>query len=281
MVSFGFSVPLARWLPRAWSSYNISNTKHGYTRQNVGLNGTLLDDERLNYSLQQSHSNHDGEDTSSVYGSYRSQYANLNAGYYASTDDSAQFNYGISGEIVAHSHGVTLTQPLGSQFAIVNANDAAGVRFQNQRGIETDWQGNAIIPSLTPYQENLIRLDTASLPENVDSSDTSVTVIPSRNAAVIANFDAMIALTRANGQRVPFGAIATSVSPAIGGIVDDTGTVYLAGLGENTQLSVKWGNAPEQQCSASLSQQTERQQESPNGIRFVSAVCQQEHIYAK
>ena len=287
LVSFGFSVPLARWLPRAWSSYNISNTKHGYTRQNVGLNGTLLDDERLNYSLQQSHSNHDGEDTSSVYGSYRSQYANLNAGYYASTDDSAQFNYGISGGIVAHSHGVTLTQPLGSQFAIVNANDAAGVRFQNQRGIETDWQGNAIIPSLTPYQENLIRLDTASLPENVDSSDTSVTVIPSRNAAVIANFDAhvgyrvMIALTRANGQRVPFGAIATSVSPAIGGIVDDTGTVYLAGLGENTQLSVKWGNAPEQQCSASLSQQTERQQESPNGIRFVSAVCQQEHIYAK
>ena len=37
MVSLGFSIPLARWLPRAWSSYNISNTKNGYTRHNIGV----------------------------------------------------------------------------------------------------------------------------------------------------------------------------------------------------------------------------------------------------
>lgn len=282
MISFGFSIPLARWLPRAWSSYNISNTKNGYTRQNVGLSGTLLDDERLSYSLQQSHSNHGGEDTSSVYGSYRSQYANLTAGYYASTDNSQQLTYGISGGIVAHPQGVTLSQPLGSQFAIVSANDASGVRFQNQRGIQTDWQGNAVIPSLTPYQENNIRIDTASLPENVDSSDTSVTVIPSRNAAVMARFDAhtgyrmLITLKRQNGQLVPFGAIATSDTPVLSGIVDDTGTVYLAGTGETAKLTVKWGNSTEQRCSASITQPSTQQNESPNGIRSVSALCQQE-----
>ncbi|WP_249324585.1 fimbria/pilus outer membrane usher protein [Enterobacter mori] len=282
MVSFGFSIPLARWLPRAWSSYNISNTKDGYTRQNLGFSGTLLDDERLSYSLQQSHSNHDGEDTSSVYGTYRSQYANLTAGYYASTDNSQQLTYGISGGIVAHPQGVTLSQPLGSQFAIVSANDASGVRFQNQRGIQTDWQGNAVIPSLTPYQENNIRIDTASLPENVDSSDTSVTVIPSRNAAVMARFDAhtgyrmLITLKRQNGQIVPFGAIATSDTPVLSGIVDDTGTVYLAGTGETAKLTVKWGNGTDQRCSASITQPSTRQNESPNGIRSVSALCQQE-----
>ncbi|WP_395304065.1 fimbria/pilus outer membrane usher protein [Enterobacter sp. ECC-019] len=282
MISFGFSIPLARWLPRAWSSYNISNTKNGSTRQNVGLSGTLLDDERLSYSLQQSHSNHDGEDTSSVYGSYRSQYANLTAGYYASTDNSQQLTYGISGGIVAHPQGVTLSQPLGSQFAIVSANDTSGVRFQNQRGIQTDWQGNAIIPSLSPYQENSIRIDTASLPENVDSSDTSVTVIPSRNAAVLARFDAhtgyrmLITLKRLNGLLVPFGAIATSDTPALSGIVDDTGTVYLAGIGESAKLTVKWGNGTEQRCSASITQPSTRKNESPNGIRSVSALCQQE-----
>ncbi len=282
MVSFGLSVPLSRWLPRAWSSYNISNTKQGYTRQNVGLSGTLLDDERLSYSLQQSHSNHDGEDTSSVYGSYRSQYANLNAGYYASSDDTRRLNYGISGGIVAHPQGVTLAQPLGNQFAIVNANDASGVRFQNQRGVQTDWQGNAIIPSLTPYQENHIRIDTSSLPENVDSSDTSATVIPSRNAAVMARFDAhtgyrlLITLKRTNGQLVPFGAIATSDAPVMSGIVDDTGTVYLAGIGETARLTVKWGNASDQQCSARIAQPADGENESPNGIRSVSALCHQE-----
>lgn len=282
MISFGFSIPLSRWLPRAWSSYNISNTRDGFTRQNVGLSGTLLDDERLSYSLQQSHANHDGEDTSSVYGSYRSQYANLTAGYYASSDSAQQLNYGISGALVAHPQGVTLAQPLGSQFAIVSANDASGVRFLNQRGIQTDWQGNAVIPSLTPYQENNIRIDTSSLPENVDSSDTAITVIPSRNAAVMARFDAhtgyrvLIALKRPNGLPVPFGAIATSDTPVISGIVDDTGTVYLAGIGEAARLTVKWGNGAEQQCRASITQPSASQNESPNGIRSVSALCQQE-----
>lgn len=286
MVSFGFSVPLTRWLPRAWSSYNISNTKNGYTRHNIGVNGTLLDDERLSYSLQQSHSNHDGEDTSSVYGTYRSQYANLNAGYYASSGSAEQMNYGISGAIVAHPRGVTLAQPLGSQFAIVNANGASGVRFQNQQGIQTDWLGNAVIPSLTPYQENAIRIDTASLPENVESSDTSIRVIPSRNAAVESRFDAhvgyrmLIALTRPGNQRVPFGAIVTSANADLSGIVDDTSTVYLAGVGEPTQLTVKWGKAPDQQCVAHILQQAEGYTESPNGIRSTRALCQQETAYA-
>lgn len=282
MVSVGFSVPLSKWLPRAWSSYNLSNSKHGYTRQNVGLNGTLLDDERLSYSLQQSHSNHDGDDTSSVYGSYRSQYANMNAGYYYSSDNSQQLSYGLSGAVVAHPHGITLAQPLGSQFAIVNANHASGVRFQNQRGIQTDWQGNAVIPSLTPYQENSIRVDTTSLPEDVDTSETAVTVIPSRNAAVVANFDAhvgyraLITLTRPGGGTVPFGAIVTAVSPVISGIVDDMGTVYLAGVSDSVQLKVKWGNDEDQQCTASVLLGSAGPASNPAGIRAVSALCQQE-----
>jgi outer membrane usher protein len=135
MFSFGFSVPLSKWLPRAWSSYSLSNSKKGYTRQNLGVSGTLLDDERLSYSLQQSHANHDAGDSSSLYGSYRSQYANLNAGYYSSSDNSQQLSYGASGAIVAHPNGITLAQPLGDQFAIVSASGAAGVRFKNQRGV--------------------------------------------------------------------------------------------------------------------------------------------------
>ena len=282
MASFGFSVPLSKWLPNAWSSYSLSNSKGGYTRQNIGLNGTLLDDQRLSYSFQQSHSNHDGDDTSSVYGSYRSQYANLNAGYYASSDSSRQLSYGISGAVVAHPYGVTLAQPLGSQFAIVNANDASGVRFQNQRGIQTDWQGNAVIPSLTAYQKNRIRIDTTSLPEDVDTSETAVTVIPSRNAAVVASFDAhvgyraMIKLTRPDGKTVPFGAIATALSPMVSGIVDDTGTLYLAGVPDTFQVKVKWGNAQNQLCTANISSLSTQQTTASAGIRFISALCQQE-----
>lgn len=282
MLSAGFSMPLSKWLPNAWSSYSISNSKHGYTRQNLGINGTLLDDQRLSYSLQQSHSNHDAEDTSSVYGSYRSQYANLNAGYYYSSDNSQQFNYGVSGAVVAHPHGITLAQPLGNQFAIVTAKGARGIRFMNQRGIQTDWQGNAVIPSLTPYQENAIRIDTSSLPQDVDTTETAVTVIPSRSAAVIATFDAhvgyrmLITLTRSESNNVPFGAIATVNADGLTGIVDETGTVYLAGIRDNAQINVTWGNASSQRCTAHIQLSALEKSYNPAGIHRTQVQCLKE-----
>ncbi|MEX3022579.1 fimbria/pilus outer membrane usher protein [Kluyvera sp. STS39-E] len=281
MFSCGVSIPLSKWLPNARSSYSLSNSKHGDTQQNLGVSGTLLDDNRLSYSFQQSHTNHGGGDASNLNGGYSSQYANFNAGYAYGSDNTQRLNYGVSGALVAHPHGVTLAQPLGSQFAIVSASGATGVRFQNQRGVRTDWQGNAVIPSLTPYQENQIRVDASSLPEDVDTGETAVTVIPSRNAAVSATFEAhvgyrvLLTLTRPNGAAVPFGAMATVKSLAISGIVDDTGTLYLAGVADQMPLQVQWGNAPDQQCTATINLAAEQQAASPNGIRYLHATCQQ------
>ncbi|WEF29377.1 fimbrial biogenesis outer membrane usher protein [Klebsiella aerogenes] len=279
MIALGFSIPLSTWLPKAWSSYNMSSSKHGSTQHNLGLSGTLLDDDRLSYSFQQSHANQGQGDTSNISGSYRSQYANLSAGYYWS-DNTQRLNYGINGAVVAHPHGVTLAQPLGSQFAIVTADGASGVRFQNQRGIQTDWLGNAVIPSLSAYQENAIRIDTNSLPEDVDTDETAVTVIPSRNAAVTATFNAhigyrlLITLTRPNGATVPFGAMATVDALAVNGIVDETGTLYLAGIRNDTLLRVKWGNAPSQQCRVQLNVSAEQAEATQTGIRYLHALCQ-------
>lgn len=282
MISLGLSVPLGEFLPRAWASYNLSNSKQGYTSQSVGINGTLLDDERLGYAFQQSHTNHDSTDSSSLYGSYRSQYANFNAGYYYSPNDNRQFSYGVSGAVVAHPHGLTLAQPLGEQFAVVSANEAAGIRFINQQGIQTDWQGNAVIPSLSPYQENTIRIDTTTLPDEVDTDETTVNVIPSRYAAVVARFNAhvgyraLINLKRHDGSPVPFGAVATVQTQAISGIVDDNGTLYLAGVTETIPVEVKWGNKPEQHCSAHVTLKTASQPANPAGIRYAEAFCKQE-----
>lgn len=276
MLSLGVSIPLDRWLPHSWANYNISNTKNGYTNQNLSLSGTLLDDNRLSYTLQQSHTNHDGGDSSSIYSGYRSQYANLNAGFYTSSNDSQQINYGVNGGIVIHPGGITLSQPLGNEFAIVDTNDASGIGFTNQRGIQTDWFGNAIIPSLTPYQENTIRLDTTSLPEEVDSNDTAVTVVPTRQAAVKAHFDArkgyrvLVTLTRPDGRLIPFGALGSIDGTGINGIVDDSGTLYLSGVEEKLTLTVKWGNSAQQQCQAITTLPIEQTMR----IYSVSAVCQ-------
>lgn len=275
MVSFGFSVPLNRWLPNTWANYSLSNSKNGTTTQNLGLNGSLLEDNSLNYSLQQSHSNQDPASSSSVYGTWYARSGRLNAGYYSATDGSRQLSYGMSGGIVAHPQGLTLSQPLGSQFAIVTADGASDVHFQNQRGVRTDWQGNAIIPTLAAYQANRISIDTTQLPDNVDTDNTTQIVVPSRNAVVQTSFKvktgyrALIALTRAEGKPVPFGAIVSSADGLMNGIVDDQGIVYLSGLNEATSLDVKWGNEATQRCTAPIPAISP----SASPIQSITAIC--------
>lgn len=287
IVSFSLSVPLSRWLPNSWASYNISNSQRGDTNQNVGLGGTLLDDQRLSYSLQQSHTNHDGTDNSSIYSTYRSQYANLSGGYYYASDDSRQISYSVSGAVVAHPHGVTLAQPLSSEFAIVDTDEASGLRFQNQRGVQSDSFGNAIIPSLSAYQENRIVLDTTTLPDDVDTNATVVTVVPTRNAAVTAHFSTwvgyrvLVTLRRESGSPVPFGAFASVDGQTQTGIVDENGVLYLAGIADGMDITVKWGDGPEQQCRATLALATDSDSNNPTGIRNTRAQCLQEKKHAQ
>lgn len=280
VVSAGISIPLSNWLADSWVSYDISNNKDGATTQNVGLNGTLLDDRSLSYNIQQSRSNRSPADSSNFSTNWRSPFGTLNAGYYSASGGSRQLSYGASGAVVAHPHGVTLSQPLGNQFAIVNADGASGIKFQNQYGIRTDWWGNAIIPSLAAYQENRIGLNTTSLPDDVDSSNTAVTVVPSRNAAVEAHFAAhtgyrvLLTLTLPDGHPVPFGAMAMSTDKQSSGIVDDRGLLYLSGVADNAQVNIQWGTSSQQRCVAHIQFLSPTQNASPGKIKILNALCQ-------
>ncbi|KNC94857.1 fimbria/pilus outer membrane usher protein, partial [Trabulsiella odontotermitis] len=276
MIAFGVSIPLNRWLANSWTSYSLSNSKNGGTQQNLGLSGTLLEDRSLNYSLQQSHSDQQPGNSSSIYSTWRSPFGNLSGGYYSASGGDRQISYGASGGIVVHPRGVTLSQPLGDQFAIVDTAGASDLHFQNQYGIRTDWAGNAIIPSLTAWQENRIAIDTTTLPDDVDSNNTAITVVPSRNAAVRAHFTAhigyrvLLTLTLPDGKPVPFGAIASIPDAQNSGIVDEGGVLYMAGIAENTTVTVKWG--ANSQCNAVV----QLPASSPARIKMITAVCRQE-----
>ncbi|MFU2315063.1 fimbria/pilus outer membrane usher protein [Rahnella sp. PCH160] len=258
-IALNIRVPLSRWLPQSWATYNVTHDKEGETRQQIGLSGTALDDHRLSYSLQQSHTRQGGNDSSNINTSYRSSYGTLNAGYYYD-NNSQQMSYGVAGGVVAHAHGVTLSQPLGDSFALIDANGASGARVQNLPGLRTDWRGYAVVPYLTSYTENRIVLDTTTLPDDVDVTNTSELVIPNKGAMVLAHFDAhigaraLIKLVRNDGTTVPFGAVAVSEDQSLENIVDDGGVLYLSGIktGEQVGLHVKWGIAANQQCKASI-----------------------------
>lgn len=261
-IALGISIPLSEWLPHSWATVSMSQNKAGDSRLQTGLSGSAFDDGRLGYAFSQSVNregdSHDVDSDSNAEVNYKSRYANLNLGYYRS-DTSRQWSYGAAGAVVVHPHGITLSQPLGDAFALVSANGASDIRLVNQPGVSTDWFGYAVVPWLTPYQENRLTIDTTTLPPDVDTETTSARVIPNKGALVEAQFDArrgyriLLTLHRANGDVVPFGAIVTRKEASdTESIVDEGGVVYLSGINDQTTLQVKWGRESTQHCQANV-----------------------------
>lgn len=278
-LSFSVQVPLENVLPKSWARYNLSTSKQGNTTQDVGLSGTALEDNNLNYAVQQGYASQGVGASGSANANYRGTYAEARAGYNYDKH-SQQVNYGVQGGIVAHPYGITFSQQQGETMALVRAPGAADAKVQNNTGVRTDSRGYAVVPYVSTYRKNRISLDTESLAEDVDMDATTQTVIPTKGAVVLAEFKTRVGsrvLMTLNyqGKPVPFGANASIVqvegAMANSGIVGAEGQVYLSGVPQEGQLQVSWGKLPDQQCKASF---TLAAADSAATIKTLSTTCQ-------
>ncbi|PNF11224.1 fimbrial assembly protein [Enterobacter cancerogenus] len=249
-LAFNVQVPLSRFMPNAWASYSVNTAKHGDTRQQVGLNGTALADNNLSYSLQQSYTNHGVGGSGNISADYKGGQGEITGGYNYD-DDTQQVNYGLRGGIVAHPHGITLSQPLGQSLAIVNAPGADDTKVQNNTGVYTDGRGYAVVPYVNPYKKNRIALDTSTLGDEVDIDTAVQTVTPTQGAVVMADFNTrlgrrVLMTLYYRGLPVPFGAQA-KLKEGGSGIVGDDGQVYLTGVPQEGEIAVNWNGV--QQCA--------------------------------
>ncbi|SPZ66225.1 Outer membrane usher protein fimD precursor [Serratia quinivorans] len=278
LFSLNLSLPLGRWLSgngnnRTWANYSANSDRHGRLQQNAGVSGTLLADNNLSWNLQQGYANHGGGGNGNASLSYQGGYGNGTLGYNYS-GSRQQVNYGLSGGVVVHANGVTLSQPLGDTSVLVSAPGAAGVRVENSTGVRTDWRGYAVVPYASNYRENRVALDTNTLGGHVELEDTVARVVPTKGALVRATFRAqvgyraLITLTR-RGVPLPFGATVSAGSGA--GIVGDNGQVYLSGLPANGQLTAQWG-AGDARCVANY--QLDEQRAAQTAVSLLKAECQ-------
>lgn len=274
--AMNISVPLSKWLPGSYATYNLNGSKKGSTSHNVGLTGTALRDSNLNYNLSQGYTT-GGQGANGYAGAdYKGTYGEANVGY--SYDHSQhRVDYGLQGGIVVHENGVTLAQPLSETVVLVKAPGAGGVDISSNTGVKTDWRGYAVVPYATAYRRNQIALDTATLPDNVDMTLTSTSVIPTRGAVVRADFDpnvgqrVLMTLTHAGGQMVPFGATAViNDKKGISSIVGDGGQVYLSGMPDSGTLTVKWGTSAAQTCRVNYRLPASS---ATTGIQLVNGDC--------
>ncbi|EOI3457840.1 fimbria/pilus outer membrane usher protein [Cronobacter turicensis] len=255
IIALNVSVPLDRFLSNTWANYSMNTSKNNGTTHTAGMNGMALENNALNWNVQQGYGSDDVGYSGNMNADYKGTYGEVTAGY--SYDKSGErLNYGLQGGILAHEDGVTLSQPLGETNVLVKAPGAGGVSIQNQTGAKTDFRGYTTVSNISPYRKNDVTLNTESMPDDVDLELTSRTVVPTRGAVVRAEYVAnvglrvLMTLLQANGQPVPFGAtVSVAGQHNQGFIIGDKGQVYLTGLEPQGKLNVQWGHNTDEQCT--------------------------------
>jgi outer membrane usher protein len=279
-VAVDISVPLDKWLPHAYAGYSMNTNRHGDTTQQVSLYGTALKDNNLSYSVSEGYRNHEDSGTNgSATLDYTGGKGEVNMGYNYDPD-SHQVNYGLQGGIIVHQHGVTFSQGLSQDIqsiALVSSPGVDDTNVSNGTGIETDWRGYAVVPYLTPYRRTTVSIDTSSLPDDADVESSSVQVVPTEGAVVMAGFKTHIGARvlmhlQHQGSDIPFGTIAslTDTGSDVTGIVGDNSDVYLTGMPKEGNILVQWGKSASMQCHAKY-RLPEKQN---NGVINISTPCQ-------
>lgn len=283
-ISANVSIPFqifghSTYLQSIYLTTTMTHDNKGRTQNQMGLSGSALDNAG-SYSVSQSWGNQGQTAVSNVNVGYQGSKGSVSSGY-SYSGNSRSVNMNASGGMLVHGGGVTLSRSLGESVALVSVPGAAGTSLTNGNAT-VDWQGYAVAPYLSDYMKNSVGIDPTTLPEGVDVTHSNVNVYPTKGAVVKVNivtrvgYQVLMTLIQQNQQPLPFGAIATLVqSPMaeeVSGIVGDMGQVYLAGLPEEGQLLVKWGNSVEHQCTVKF-RLTHLTISPDNPIRQVTYTC--------
>ena len=253
LFALSVSVPLDRWMHNTWATYNMNNSKDG-TTQNIGLNGTALQEDNLNWNIQEGLSNTGSGSSTSMNADYKATYGEVSGGV-SQDKNQRSVNIGLQGGVVAHANGITLSQPLGETIALIKAPGTHGTHITSQTGVETDFRGYTVVPFITHYRHNTISLDTETLPDDADVTHAAQIVTPTRGAVVRATFNtrvgrrALLTLTH-DGKPLPFGATVTTEDKDSEFIVGNDGQTYLSGLPQHGRLAVSWGQDASERCVA-------------------------------
>ncbi|EPC4333819.1 fimbria/pilus outer membrane usher protein [Enterobacter asburiae] len=249
VASLWFSVPLDSLLGSGTSaSYRYTTPSEGGDTHEVGLSGRAFD-RRMYWDVRQRYrpeaANNDTSN-STLRLAWNGAYGQAGANY-SQSRNTKQMGVDAAGGVIVHEHGVTFGQPLGDTVALIEAPGASGVSVGGWPGVRTDWRGYTTLSYLSPYQENSISLNPAELPPDAEITQTDTKVVPTQGAVIPAKFAtriggrAMMTLTRSDGSVVPYGALATLEGQGVGaGVVGEDGQVYLTGLPEQGQMTVRW-----------------------------------------
>lgn len=243
-VTGNFSVPLGRSARAPRMTAGAVSPRHGPAQVQAGLSGYLDRNGAANYSLYASRS--EGQDAQAgVSLNWDTPMAQW-GGSYQYGRDNRHLDLTASGSIVVHRGGVTLGQPVGETFGLLEVPRTKGVGLQGWNGVRTGSRGYAVVPYLQPYRMNALNVDTRRLSRNVEISGDAPMLVPTRGAMAVARYGAetgrrvQFVLQTAEGQPVPFGAMAYGEGDKVLGMVDNLSRVLAFGMQENGRVQLRW-----------------------------------------
>lgn len=253
-VNFTMSIPLdwGQSNNSTTANFSAAHSKQSGDSYSTGISGTMLDDRRMNYSVSTGHTQSSGQSSNLNLG-YSSSIGNID-GSYAYSSKYRQEGLGVSGGLLVHSGGATLTQPLQNTILLVEAKDAKGVRLENQPGVTIDRFGYAVVPSANPYRYNYVALRTEDFGPGLDVPVASKQVVPTEKSVVKVSFDtfkgvSLLIHARLGDNGYPaIGAGVFNESGRNSGTVGLEGATYVSGVKAGEKLTIKWGPKADQQC---------------------------------
>ncbi|WP_313171678.1 fimbria/pilus outer membrane usher protein [Stenotrophomonas sp.] len=278
--SFGLtlSLPLDRLGPRRTSgSASYSHSRYGGASYQSGINGTLLDRDRLSYGVSV------GKTDAGNVGSANLRYAgSKGVATIGATHASAysQINWGLRGGWVLHRDGLTFAQSLHRTNVLVHARDGAGLGLENQSGVRLDRRGYGLVSGISAYRLNHVALRTDDLGADIDASRISRNIVPTRGALARVDFETrrglsvMIHPILIEDIRVPLGATVFGNDGLGRGIAGPNGEIFVSGVHPGERLSVRWGVKPDQRCEMQLGPaQTLEADRTLPGYRHIELHC--------
>jgi outer membrane usher protein len=155
---------------------------------------------------------------------------------------------GVSGGVALLDHHAFASRQIDGSFAVAQVGGEANVRIyrDNQLVAQTDEDGYAILPGLRAYQDNLIRIEQADLPLDIEVDAMQVEAVPHYRSGVLLKFPversygAVLKVVQEDGTPLPSGAMVAMAGRDEPAPVGMQGEVYLTRLGKQNHLRATW-----------------------------------------
>lgn len=252
---FNVSVPFSLWYPEQNTLLSSSITRSDSDNRwanNTTISSSFGEDNSISWNATASNV---GNSNSSFSGNIQKDFssASVNAGY-SQGHDFKSLSMGASGALVVYEGGVIPSRYLSDTFAIVEADEAEGAAVSSWSNIVINGNGQAVVPSLVPYQYNTLYLNTENMSTDIDLDNNLIKVAPYAGSAVLVKFDTKkgnnitYRITLQDKNAVPFGADIYDENNNKIGLVGQGGLVHFNSQSEQGTVFVKWGEDSNQRC---------------------------------